>query len=270
LANCFTYRQEMINRGTRGCCPQHKARVKVNRGKFPSQPASSLGHPHPFILANPSRLETSSTITHPFASHECRLCMAEATALALSADDYFLPSAVREELPHVQSRIWQGLEPREKWCAMWVDMIKKFTELYGARNPLIGSLGASGWANYLDGWCLEDSLSILSSKSSGKTQLSAALYDCPAEEFPYYWRSITGAALPYAVAIFKQTRGTELPYRLWMPYVQDVTALINLFNDVLSYTKELLRDEQANYATLTTRTKRSAGFRSRFRSGGSL
>ncbi|KAL1979351.1 hypothetical protein VTN96DRAFT_6113 [Rasamsonia emersonii] len=196
--------------------------------------------------------------------------MAEATALALSADDYFLPSAVREELPHVQSRIWQGLEPREKWCAMWVDMIKKFTELYGARNPLIGSLGASGWANYLDGWCLEDSLSILSSKSSGKTQLSAALYDCPAEEFPYYWRSITGAALPYAVAIFKQTRGTELPYRLWMPYVQDVTALINLFNDVLSYTKELLRDEQANYATLTTRTKRSAGFRSRFRSGGSL
>ncbi|KAF3480996.1 uncharacterized protein GIQ15_06343 [Arthroderma uncinatum] len=211
---------------------------------------------------------TVSEYYYPFASHELRLCMAQGTTLALSADDFFLPPAAREELPYLQCRIWQGLPPGHEWCGMFVDMIKDFTELYGAQDPLIGTLGATGWANYIDGWCLESRLSYFSPRSNGKENIASD--PCLVEGFPSYIRGITGAPWPYAVAIFKPTRGIEVPYRLWLPYVPVVIATINFINDILSFPKEVLKGDLSNYVSLTTRTRRAMRCPSRFRGDGSL
>ncbi|OQE21810.1 hypothetical protein PENSTE_c011G04901 [Penicillium steckii] len=201
--------------------------------------------------------------------------MAKGTALVITADSDFLPPHVKKSLPHSQMRIWQGLEPLDEWSSRFFGHIREAAELFGSNDPALGTLSASGWMRHIDGWCLENKISDITttiqspcSSSAGSersSQTDLSLFKaCPVEDFPYYLRSITGTQIPYFVAIFKPTRGIEAPYPIWMSYVPALTTMINLGNDLLSFPKEVLAGETANYISLVTQMKRDAGYKSKF------
>ncbi|KAA8643987.1 uncharacterized protein ATNIH1004_008183 [Aspergillus tanneri] len=204
---------------------------------------------------------------YPVASHEVRLMMAKATALAISLDSNFLSPEAKEKLPHSQNRFWQGLEPEDVWSPVFFNFVGECAGLFGANNPLLGTLVSSGWSRWLDGCLLEEQLWGIVQNIGDKEGQALDTNFCPIEDFPYYLRTLTGAPISYCVPAFKPSREVEVPYSVWFSYAPALTTVINLGNDLFSYPKEVFDGEKVNYVSLVTQIKRASGCRSRFAEG---
>ncbi|KAF5861660.1 hypothetical protein ETB97_012747 [Aspergillus alliaceus] len=210
---------------------------------------------------------SSAESFYPLASQEVRLMMAKATALAISLDSNYLSPEAKYKLSNSQNRFWQGLEPEDVWSPVFFNFLRECAGLFGANDPLLGTLVTSGWSRWLDGCLLEEQLWEMAQKiGDGDGQALDANF-CPIEDFPYYLRTLTGAPMSYCVPAFKPSRDVEVPYSVWMSYAPALTTVINLGNDLFSYPKEVLDGEKVNYVSLVTHIKRTSGCRSRFAEG---
>jgi hypothetical protein len=209
----------------------------------------------------------------PQSAHEYRLLMAKCTGTIITLDDYLTELNTREEVLQLQSRVWQGLPQKNDWCSTFVNLIATFATCYGSLDPLMGGLGASAWSGFINGFFQEERLRMrppiyLPTRRDESKNGHSGSGD--GEIFPWFLRSQSGAPIPFIIALFEPSRAVEVPLHCWMEKVPDLITFINLGNDLLSFRKEVLNNENENYVALFTQIKRESGQISRFHCDGTL
>lgn len=203
---------------------------------------------------------------YPLSSFEVKLHMAIGTALVISVDSHIVAPHINATLARGHCRYMAGLNPENAWFSVFREHLKEAADIFGACNPLIGTLSSAGWLRFVDGFCMEDELWKMA-QLSGEPDAPSQFKVCLVEDYPAYMRHITGTQIAFYVPVFKPTRGIEVPYAMWMSYAPALNVIINIGNDLFSYPKEVLDCEKVNYLTMLTKTQRSAGISSQFTEG---
>ncbi|KAF9884847.1 hypothetical protein FE257_001190 [Aspergillus nanangensis] len=202
---------------------------------------------------------------YPFASHETKLLMAKITTLAIALDNDWLSPKARTRLPLSQNRFWQRQPVDDEFSSAFFQLIAEAGDIFGDKDPIIGTLAASSWSDFVAGCLMENQLWGVAQQIGhhGGTS-SEGVGFCPVEDYPSYLRHLTGVPMGYVVPIFKPSREIDVPYSVWMSYLPALRTAISQGNDLFSYVKEMLNGECVNYVSVVTNTKRASGFHSRF------
>lgn len=193
---------------------------------------------------------------YPLADHGTRVEMAIGLGVTISADDDIAGAASKSRFNRFQYDIWRGSNEQDEWAKMYAGFIRRFVEHFGGNDPRMGSLGASGWANYVEACFTEDIFAKALPPHLSYTPLGATANRCCPSGFASYFRGVTGIAASFMVGIFKPSRQTEVPLEYWLPSIQNLTNFINLINDLLSWPKELMAEESHNYMSIQTLSHR--------------
>lgn len=203
-----------------------------------------------------------SELAYPTASSETKLQMAMGTAAAMTIDH---DPNNGQDVSSFLMDIWQQKPPSNKWAAMFTDFIRGWSAHFGALNQTLGSLGGTGWANFAESYALEQTINTHPPPHLFYRRQNQASNGCCPEGFASYMRSMTGFAIPYAIALFKPSREEEIPFQYWMTSTPQLLAYLHFGNDLFSFPKEV--HESENYMALQTQSKRQSKFQTRFPPG---
>lgn len=223
-------------------------------------------------------LETAANTGEAFyqkCENEVQLKMAQLTALHVCIDDEnLINGAERLKLSTVSARILQGLPQTTSWGRLLADNISDYVSYFGARDSLVGTIGANGYSAFLDANTLEQRLLArlpvhlaYQERSKGMSESPIPLKLSAAQGFPYYLRKLTAASSVYFVPIFKVSSRVEVPLEYWVSTIPSLECYIGLANDFLSFPKEVKAGETENYVALSTKVHRLGGHSSKFTSG---
>lgn len=206
---------------------------------------------------------------YPSVCHQAKICVGVVSCAFILVDD-LVQKGELEQVQHFSQRYLRGLPQPEGVCAALADGIRDCDEFYGSRNPRGGSFSVMGWLAGIDGFCEEaDMVHQLPSQFTThgardqRTNLSV-------EKLPYYIRNRAGLADGYIAPIFKPSHDVEVPNNLWISGIPDLQRFILFINDIFSFSKETLAQENLNYFSLVTRAKRQVGRTSHFDFNGGL
>lgn len=203
---------------------------------------------------------------YPHAHHDTRLQMAIGMAAGLTADDGVTPAASRKGFASFHYDLWRGVPDsgRDEWSTMFLNVIRNFAQHFGASDPRMGTIGASGLAGFAEASFMEDSLAKALPPHLSQTQPGMEGHGCCPEGFAYFFRSLTGVSGPLMLGMFKLSKDIQVPLEYWITSVVPLTTFINLINDLLSFPKEMLVGEAHNYMSLQTQAKRQSRHLSAF------
>lgn len=151
--------------------------------------------------------------------------------------------------------IWRGEPQQNKWWEMFADLIKRYADYFGGNEPFLGSLGATAWAGYTGANSLENRFAESLPTHFASKPYSKTISACT-ELFPPYFRIQTGFVPAYIPAIFKISHELEAPLAHWVTAIPHLINFLNLCNDLLSCSKEILAGESSNFVALTTQARR--------------
>ncbi|KAF9061709.1 terpenoid synthase [Rhodocollybia butyracea] len=221
--------------------------------------------------------ETTFTIaerSYPFADIEMKAIIAKLTALAFFIDDSLETNTagIYDEIGSFAYHVLMGESQPSAILELYHKCIKELAQLYEGDAVLRG-LATAPWFNYIDGCLLEKRLLTMdaalraSPHDMGYQNLVKQRQnsgDCAARDtspgakvhFPLFVRRKTGAGEAYAAAIFKSTKGQELPLSRYIMAIPDMAFYVVAVNDVLSFHKEELAGETINMIHLQTQSFR--------------
>ncbi|KAH6609557.1 hypothetical protein Trco_002903 [Trichoderma cornu-damae] len=202
----------------------------------------------------------------PCAHHDTRLQMAMGLAASLSIDDGVTSATSRKRLANFQYELWCGVpdSERDEWSKMYTKVIRNFVRYFGASDARMGTIGANGWANYVEASSLEESLSKSLPPHFSLVRPGTDGHGCCPDGFAYFFRILTGLPGPFILGMFKPSKDVQVPLEYWITSMAPLTTFINLINDLFSLPKELLAGETCNYMSLQTLARRQGGHPSAF------
>lgn len=200
----------------------------------------------------------------PCAELETRITVARATAAMISADDAANASDAADELAKFQYNVWLEQADSNGWSKLYKDLIKNYVQYFGANDPRIATLGATGWAWYVEALTFEQMFSKDQAPRLASKAAAASPDECSPCSLPYLMRATSGAPLPFIAAIFKPSPDAEVSLDYWIASIPSFITYINQLNDLFSLPKEVDAGETGNYMSLETTAKRQAGVESRF------
>ncbi|KAA8642816.1 uncharacterized protein ATNIH1004_009568 [Aspergillus tanneri] len=193
---------------------------------------------------------------YPLSSYETKIHMATASAAAFTVDDATMDPETCKEVEKFSQNIWRGMPQQTSWCRMYADIISGYAEYFGENEPFLGNLGSIAWTSYITANSLENRLAKdLPTHFNDNTPYSETTSACT-DLFAPYFRSLTGFAAAYAVAIFKPSREVEIPLLHWVATIPHLITFLNIWNDLLSFPKETIVGETCNFISLTTKARR--------------
>ncbi len=195
---------------------------------------------------------------YPLSHHDSRLQMAIGLAVTIGADDNVTGPETRRRFDRFQYDLWQGSTKQDEWARMCAGFIKDFAEHFGAKDPRVGSLGANGWATFMEASFTEDTFAKKLPPHLSYVPPRTAAGGFSPSGFASFFRFLTGEPIPFMLGIFKPSREIEVPLEYWMTSIPNLVTYIDLINDLLSWPKEVMAEETYNYVSIQTLSHRRA------------
>ncbi|KAK7753980.1 hypothetical protein SLS62_004079 [Diatrype stigma] len=193
---------------------------------------------------------------YPLSDHSTKVEMAIGLGVTIGMDDNVAGAATKSRFNRFQYDIWRGSNEQDEWAKMYTGFIRRFVEHFGAIDPRVGSLGANSWANYIEACFTEDVFAKQLPPHVSYLPTGATANRCCPSGFASYFRGFTGITTSFTVGIFKPSRQTEVPLEYWLPSINNLTGFMNLINDLLSWPKEVMAEEDYNYMSIQTLSHR--------------
>ncbi|KAJ2980616.1 hypothetical protein NQ176_g2528 [Zarea fungicola] len=177
--------------------------------------------------------------TYPSTSVEAKVVIAIFTYLAIAVDDISKKSLADLKAFHTRL-LGRERQPSALLRAI-IPYIELQREVYG---PFISDLITTAFLGFINGCIIE-------------MEYEAKLSPTPhTPEFPYYLRTKTGVAEPYALFAFPPDMFPEQSLPQILPLVPGLVQFFNLNNDFLSFYKEsIVSNERQNYICNYAATK---------------
>lgn len=171
----------------------------------------------------------SYSYTH-LPDHAARMWMCLFTAVSTRIDDMMVKGEDMEHVYHFNER-FVNCQPQGNPILDALDMVLR--EITCLHSPLVSNLITVSTLNFMSSNCLDN-----------ETKDMQTLPQTPL--YPEYSRILSGLVDRYVLFIFP----SMLPIRQYIQCMPDLRTVVNYTNDILSYYKEEIEGEAANYLSL--------------------